>query len=180
MIPIGVVQGVTSIQIGLNIITELICGFALPGRPVAMMIFKTFGYISMNQYVALSYGLDLNIILTRIFPRGLSFVQDLKYGHYMKIPPRAMFAAQVVAAAWSSLVQILVTCFLFSHVKNLCSVDLTQPISPSRYICQSQHTYMTASIIFGLLSPYRTFAKRQDYKWVNLMFLIGAVTPIPT
>lgn len=58
MIPIGVVQGVTSIQTGLNIITKLICSYALPGRLLAMMIFKTFGYISMNQYVYLAHELS--------------------------------------------------------------------------------------------------------------------------
>jgi hypothetical protein len=31
------------------VITELIVGYALPGRPVAMMLFKTYGYISMSQ-----------------------------------------------------------------------------------------------------------------------------------
>lgn len=30
-----------------SVITELIVGYFLPGKPVAMMIFKTFGYISM-------------------------------------------------------------------------------------------------------------------------------------
>jgi hypothetical protein len=29
-----------------SVITELIVGYMLPGKPVAMMIFKTFGYIS--------------------------------------------------------------------------------------------------------------------------------------
>lgn len=51
MIPIGVVQAVTSIQVGLNVITELICGYALPGRPLAMMIFKTFGCTSVYLYL---------------------------------------------------------------------------------------------------------------------------------
>lgn len=27
--------------------------------------------------------------------QGITFLQDLKLGHYMKIPPRAMFMAQV-------------------------------------------------------------------------------------
>lgn len=30
-----------------SVITELIIGYALPGRPIAMMMFKTFGYITM-------------------------------------------------------------------------------------------------------------------------------------
>ena len=32
-----------------SVITELIVGYALPGRPIAMMMFKTWGYITMSQ-----------------------------------------------------------------------------------------------------------------------------------
>lgn len=32
-----------------SVITELIIGYVLPGRPVAMMLFKTWGYITMAQ-----------------------------------------------------------------------------------------------------------------------------------
>ena len=44
-IPIGMIQAITNQQIGLNVITELIIGYALPGRPLAMMLFKTWGYV---------------------------------------------------------------------------------------------------------------------------------------
>ncbi|KAK5998758.1 Sexual differentiation process protein isp4 [Cladobotryum mycophilum] len=40
-IPIGMVQAITNQQTGLNIITEMIFGYMLPGRPVAMMLFKS-------------------------------------------------------------------------------------------------------------------------------------------
>lgn len=46
-----------------------------PERPVANMCFKVYGYISMSQ--------------------ALTFLADFKLGHYMKIPPRTMFMAQV-------------------------------------------------------------------------------------
>jgi hypothetical protein len=36
------IQAITNQQVGLNVITELIIGYALPGRPVAMMMFKTW------------------------------------------------------------------------------------------------------------------------------------------
>lgn len=160
MIPVGVVQAVTSIQIGLNVITELICGYALPGRPIAMMIFKTFGYITMYQ--------------------GLSFVSDLKFGHYMKIPPRDMFWAQTTMTIWSSLVQVAVTVFLFGNVTNICKMNPHEPINPPRYTCLAQHTFYSASVIFGLVGPGRNFAAGEQYAYVNIMFLVGAVVPIPT
>ena len=44
-IPIGIIQAITNQQIALNVITELIVGYMLPGKPIAMMMFKTWGYI---------------------------------------------------------------------------------------------------------------------------------------
>jgi hypothetical protein len=37
---------VAQFSLGHSVITELVVGYCLPERPVAMMIFKTFGYIS--------------------------------------------------------------------------------------------------------------------------------------
>lgn len=62
-------------QPGLNVITEMIIGYMYPGRPLANVAFKTYGYISMTQ--------------------ALAFLGDFKLGHYMKIPPKSMFVVQV-------------------------------------------------------------------------------------
>lgn len=64
---------------GLNIITEYVMGLIMPGKPIANVCFKVYGYISMNQAV--------------------SFLTDFKLGHYMKIPPRSMFLVQVLLPA---------------------------------------------------------------------------------
>lgn len=61
---------------GLNIISEYIMGAILPGKPIANVCFKTYGYMSVSQAV--------------------SFLSDFKLGHYMKIPPRSMFLVQVL------------------------------------------------------------------------------------
>lgn len=44
------------------------------------------------------------------------FLQDLKLGHYLKVPPRTMFFAQCVAAFWSSIVQIAVMNWALFHI----------------------------------------------------------------
>lgn len=61
--------------LGLNVITELVIGYIYPGKPLANVAFKTYGFISMRQ--------------------ALNFVQDFKLGHYMKIAPKLMFLVQV-------------------------------------------------------------------------------------
>lgn len=60
----GIIQAITNQQTGLNVITELIIGYMQPGRPVAMMLFKSWGYM-------MAYN-------------GLNYVSDMKIGHYMK------------------------------------------------------------------------------------------------
>lgn len=37
-LPIGIIQAVTSTQIGLNVLTEFIYGYIQPGRPLALMM----------------------------------------------------------------------------------------------------------------------------------------------
>ncbi|KAG9012911.1 hypothetical protein FRB94_004721 [Tulasnella sp. JGI-2019a] len=47
-IPIGMIQAITNQQIGLNVVTELIIGYWLTRKPLTMMLFKTYGYITMS------------------------------------------------------------------------------------------------------------------------------------
>jgi OPT family oligopeptide transporter len=117
-----VIQAITNQQVGLNVITELIIGYALPGRPIAMMLFKTWGYVTMTQ--------------------ALQFTSDFKLGHYMKIPHRPMFWCQIVATVIAGTVQLGVQAWMFSNVKDLCS-----PTQPDGFICPSTTVFGTASII---------------------------------
>ena len=39
-VPVGIIQAIMNQQIALNVVTELIVGYALPGKPIAMMMFK--------------------------------------------------------------------------------------------------------------------------------------------
>jgi len=102
IVPVGMIQAITNQQIGLNVITELIAGYALPGRPIALMIFKTFGYIAMAQ--------------------ALQFTSDMKLGHYMKVPPRSMFWCQIVATVVAGTTQLGVQQWYDSHLAKLSSI----------------------------------------------------------
>jgi hypothetical protein len=111
MIPIGMVQAVTNIQIGLNVFTEFMIGYMLPGRPNAMMMFKTYGCKSYPTHIAVleevlisAESIETDITMTQ----GLAFVADMKLGHYLKLPPRTMFFGQLIATIWSCVVQVVV------------------------------------------------------------------------
>jgi|SRR5579871_1621839 len=86
MLPIGIIEARTNQQIGLNVITEFVAGYIWPGRPVANLLVKTYGYITMAK--------------------GLRFVSDLKLGIYMKLPPKATFRFQIVGSLVSNLTAV--------------------------------------------------------------------------
>lgn len=152
-LPIGIIQAITNTQIGLNVLTEFIFGYIQPGRPLALMIFKTYGYITMSQ--------------------ALSFVSDLKFGHYMKIPPRTMFMAQVVATTFSCFIQVAVLNFALTNIKDVCT-----PNQPEHFTCPGGKVFFSASVIWGLIGPARIFSPGQIYSGLFWFFLVGAVTPI--
>ncbi|KAF8264241.1 OPT oligopeptide transporter protein-domain-containing protein [Lactarius quietus] len=152
-IPIGIIQAMTNQEIGLSVITELIIGYLLPGRPIAMMLFKTWGYITMSQ--------------------ALNFTNYFKLGHYMKIPPRSMFFCQVIAIMIAGTVQLGVQAWLFSNIEDICS-----PTQKDGFICPATTVFGTSSIIWGVIGPQRLFSHGRLYYGLVFFFLIGAVFPL--
>lgn len=154
LVPIGMLQAITNQQVGLNVITELIVGYFLPGKPVAMMIFKTFGYITMAQ--------------------ALAFVGDLKLGHYMKVPPRLMFLAQTISTFVACFVVVGVQAWMFGNIPGLCEQH-----HPDYFTCPQARVFGTASLIWGGIGPQRLFSPGHLYNPLLYFFLIGAILPIP-
>ncbi|KAF9530833.1 OPT oligopeptide transporter [Crepidotus variabilis] len=152
VIPIGMIQAITNQQVGLNVVTELIIGYGLPGRPIAMMMFKTWGYITMAQ--------------------ALQFTSDFKLAHYMKVPPRPMFFAQVIAAIIAGTVQLGVQAWMFTNIKGICTDH-----QKDGFICPSTEVFGTASIIWGVIGPARQFSSGQIYGNLTFFFLIGFLAP---
>ncbi|KAI9593425.1 oligopeptide transporter 4-like protein [Syncephalis fuscata] len=154
IVPVGIMTAVANQTPGLNILTELIIGYIIPGNPVANMTFKTYGYISMNQ--------------------GISFLSDLKLGHYMKIPPRHLFLAQVIGTLLAGTIN-LATMFMMFHVyPSLCSKEMVG------WTCESPRVFYAASVIWGVIGPKRLF-ETPDNGYATLLwaFLIGALMPLP-
>lgn len=152
-LPIGIVQATTNVQLGLNVITEFIIGYMQPGRPLAMMMFKMYGYITCYQ--------------------GLYFTQDIKLAHYMKVPQRVTFWAQFVATLWSCVVQIAVLNWALGSINDVCTSD-----QPNNYTCPNAHVFFTASIIWGVIGPARIFGTGAIYHPMMWFFLLGFGLPI--
>jgi OPT family oligopeptide transporter len=165
-------QATTNQQIGLNVITELIIGYALPGRPIAMMLFKTWGYNTMTQ--------------------ALQFTSDFKLGHYMKISHRPMFWCQIVATVVAGTVQLSVQAWMFSNIEDLCSPD-----QRDGFTCPYTTVFGTASIVvgshllaiyrllcsgllsqWGVIGPQHFFSHGQLYHGLVFFFLVGVIAPL--
>ena len=124
-----------------------------PGRPLAMMMFKTYGYITMAQ--------------------ALTFVQDLKLGHYMKVPPRTMFTAQVIATIWASFVQVSVLTWGLNNIEDVCTKH-----QKNNYTCPNGRVFFQASVIWGLIGPARIFSGDSIYAKLQYFWIIGCGLPV--
>ncbi|KAF4355791.1 hypothetical protein F8388_011976 [Cannabis sativa] len=158
-LPISIITATTnqaSFTPGLNIITEYVMGIILPGHPIANVCFKTYGYMSTAQAV--------------------SFLNDFKLGHYMKIPPRSMFLVQFIGTILAGTINLAVAWWLLGSVENICQDNLLPPDSP--WTCPGDRVFFDASVIWGLVGPKRIFGSRGNYPEMNWFFLGGAIGPI--
>uniref|UniRef100_A0A3Q7JBL3 Uncharacterized protein n=1 Tax=Solanum lycopersicum TaxID=4081 RepID=A0A3Q7JBL3_SOLLC len=153
-LPISIITATTNMTPGLNVMTEYIIGLIIPGRPIANVCFKTFGYISMAQAV--------------------SFLADFKLGHYMKIPPRSMFI--LLGTLIAGTINMTVAWWLLTNIDNICQ-DALLPVN-SPWTCPGSRVFFDASVIWGLVGPKRMFGDLGNYGALNWFFLGGLCAPI--
>ncbi|XP_078150388.1 oligopeptide transporter 4-like [Carex rostrata] len=155
-LPISIITATTNQTPGLNVITEYMMGLILPGKPIANVCFKVYGYMSMSQAVA--------------------FLSDFKLGHYMKIPPKSMFLVQFVGTIFAGTINISVAWWLLGSIHNICQDNLLPPDSP--WTCPDQRVFFDASVIWGLVGPRRIFGSLGNYAALNWFFIGGAIGPV--
>ncbi|KAI3992868.1 hypothetical protein MKX01_034218 [Papaver californicum] len=129
-------------------------GIMRPGMPIANVCFKTYGYISMAQ--------------------ALSFLQDFKLGHYMKIPPRSMFLVQLIGTIIAGVINTGTAWHMLNSIQNICQDDLLPANSP--WTCPNDRVFFDASVIWGLAGPKRIFGSDGNYMALNWFFL-GVMPP---
>ncbi|KAF9912353.1 hypothetical protein EC991_011045 [Linnemannia zychae] len=154
--PICAMTAVTGYGPGLNVITELVCGYMLPGKPIANMVFKCYGFTVMFQCRAL--------------------LADLKLGHYMKIPPRSMFVSQL----WGTIVG-----GIFNYITMIAIIDAQRIyLDGTEYDPAGLWTgagplgSWGAAQIFGALGPQRMFKSDGQFGYAYWGFLVGAILPV--
>ncbi|KAJ7462034.1 OPT oligopeptide transporter [Mycena latifolia] len=153
-IPLAMLQAITNQHVALQVVEEMIAGYALPGKPVANIVFKAIAYTGTAQ--------------------GVAFAGDLKLGHYMKIPPRMMFMVQMVSCVITCFVVTIVQSWMFGNIAGICTPD-----APDNFYCPSTNVFATASITWGGIGPARLFSPGAMYNPLLYGFLFGALAPIP-
>ncbi|KAH7883260.1 OPT oligopeptide transporter protein-domain-containing protein [Phlebopus sp. FC_14] len=154
VLPSGFIFAMTGQGISLNLLAQIIPGTLLAGNPVANMIFKAYSVQTLTE--------------------ATSFVQDLKLGHYIKVPPRATFIVQAVGTLLASFVQVGVKQWMFDNVPDICS-----PTQASFLTCPHNQVYFTASAVWGLIGPTRQFGSGSLYHPELYAIIAGAVLPLP-
>jgi len=146
LVPLCLLLSVTGIQMGLNVLVELIVGYALPGNGVALMILKALGY--------------------NIDGQADNFISCQKTAHYTRIPTRAIFRGQMIGVFVQAFVFLGVINWSLSNIEGMCESD-----QPQRFICASDRTFYSASVLWGVIGPKRVF--NGLYPVMKYAFLIG-------
>ena len=98
LIPLTTVQSRTMFGFGLNVLVELIVGYAIPGNGLALAFIKALGY--------------------NIDGQAQNFINDLKQGHYAKLPPRAMYRCQLLSVFITSFIQMGILNYQITGIKD--------------------------------------------------------------
>ena len=133
VLPLGILQAVTTESYSPVVLAEMFYGYAFPGRPLALMIFK--------------------IMATNTGGNAIGYSGDQKFGHYMKIPPRLLFSAQVIATTITTLSGIVAQHWAMNNIPDICS-----PHQKDSFTCPYINLFNTGSIIWGGIGPRRIFS----------------------
>ncbi|KAF5704858.1 OPT family small oligopeptide transporter [Fusarium globosum] len=156
LIPTGSVYAVANLNSNvLTVLGEIISGYAIPGKPVVMLIFKFYAYTGLSQ--------------------AMIFASDMKLGLYMKIPRRTLFVAQLTACIVGSLTQNAVVLWMLHHVKDICESD-----QPNKYTCPQGRVNFSSSIVWGAVGPARLYSVGKIYAGLLHLFWLGALLPLVT
>jgi OPT family oligopeptide transporter len=133
VIPFGILEAITSQSFSPVVLAEMMYGYAFPGRPIAMMIFKIMASDTGSQ--------------------AIMYSGDQKFGHYMKVPPRLLFSAQVIATIIANISAIAAQEWAMDHIPDICS-----PHQKDFFTCPTINLFNTGSIIWGGIDPRRIFS----------------------
>ncbi|KAM5344065.1 hypothetical protein ACJ41O_012602 [Fusarium nematophilum] len=153
LLPIGLMKATCNITVNTGVLAALIGGFIWPGNMTNNVVFKVFTLVCTFQ--------------------GLGYIQSMKMGYYMKIPPRITFTAQLLSILISWLVQTGVNLWAMANVDGICTPDAV-----NNFYCPLAKGYAANAVFWGLIGPTKLFKSGSMYNSMLWFFLIGALLPV--
>ncbi|KAF9121108.1 hypothetical protein BGW39_010844 [Mortierella sp. 14UC] len=154
-IPMAIIQALSSSQVGLNVLSEVVCGYLLPGNQLGNSVFKCYSYMALYQC--------------------LNLTQGFKLGHYMKVPPRKIFITVIYGTLVGAFVNLQVLGWVLQN--NRDALFDSDPMSGWSF--RNLDLFFSASLLWGAISPKLLFENGSIYHFLPYCFLIGIFLPIP-
>lgn len=152
LIPICIFYAQTGYSFGLNVLVELIYGYANPGNGLGLNFVKAYGYVIDGQ--------------------AENYITNQKQAHYMRIPPRSLFRLQMISVFIHCLVQLGTFNLQINTIEDYCD-----PRQSQNFSCPLSRTFYSASILWGVIGPKKVFGGL--YPVLQWCFLIGFLLVIP-
>lgn len=149
-IPWVIVESIANTGISTNVIWQLLPGIWWPGQPLPQLVILMLG----GAFEQMAGG----------------FTADLKYAHYAKLPPRAVFRGHVTACIvnciiYCAILEVMV--IYFNADDTLCRWDNKQHM-----VCAYANNIYSSVIFFGAFGTNNMFKLYPVLPWC---FLIGGV-----
>ena len=152
LIPTALMYAGANVQMSFGMFFQLLSGLMFPGNAEAQILITTFGG-NFNQ-------------------QAETYISDQKIAHYSKLPPRAVFRGQMIAAFFN--------CFIFIGmlnwmVDNFNNGSLCKWNNPQHFVCTD------AVLVFASAIEYGAFGVRNMFQLYPIMpwcFLIGSAIGI--
>ncbi|KAL7960154.1 OPT superfamily oligopeptide transporter [Trichoderma compactum] len=160
VVPLGWLYALSNFQLPIGTTNELLYG---------VMVNAVSGF--KNPCGASTYG----AIAGDAWYRAQLNLQDMKIGHYMHVPPKAVFFSQVFGSAIGIPIDYAVIRWVIDTKRDYLSGAKEDPTH--QWTGQSLASSLTSGVQYVLVGPSRLF-KQDIYKPVPYGFLVGAVCPV--
>ncbi|KAL6352776.1 hypothetical protein LRP88_13249 [Fusarium phalaenopsidis] len=152
IVPIGIISATTGIEVPLNVLSEFLGGSFVEGNALSLSLFKAFGYTTCTH--------------------AIHFSVDMKMAHYLKLPPRFTFWAQMVPTLVSTFVYVGILQYQM-HLENICT-----PNAPYRFTCPSLNSFFTSAVLWGTIGPRKLFGPGGQYVETLVGFPVGVLVVV--
>lgn len=149
ILPIGIILAITGTTIYLTSMGQIIIGYLLPGKTIAVMAFVS--------------------LITNGASQAIILIGDLKLGHYMKVPPIAMVSCQLMGTILGSLSTLSGSWFVMTSMSDL--------IGKGDWQTNYYQTVYNSGAVWGAIGTDRFFGVETPYNRLLYGFIVGFLLP---